>query len=47
MKPLAPTMTSPTIAAPHPARWRFSMTIPNSTLEKMAVVTMLAPLNMR
>lgn len=47
MKPLAPTITSPTIADPHPAKWRFSITIPNSILENKAVVTILAPLNIR
>lgn len=47
MNPLAPTMTNPIIAHPHPATCLRSITIPKRTLEKMAVVTMLAPLNIR
>lgn len=47
MKPLAPTITRPIIAAPHPAKCLFYITIPNNTFEKIAVVTMLAPLNIK
>jgi hypothetical protein len=47
MNPLAPTITRPTMAEPQPTRCRFSIAIPKRSLEKIAVVTMLAPLNIR
>ena len=46
-KPLDPTIASPTTAKPHPIQCLFSIIIPNKIFEKIAVVTILAPLNIR
>ncbi len=43
--PEAPTIVSPSIASPHPVMCLFSTTILTRMREKMAVVTMDAPLN--
>lgn len=46
-KPLVPTIIRPNIAAPHPTKCRFCITIPKRIFEKIAVVTILAPLNIK
>lgn len=47
MYPLAPTTISPMIAQVQPIQCLSSTRMLKSSLEKMAVVTMLEPLNMR
>lgn len=47
MYPLAPTIIRPITAQVHPIQCLSSTFMSNRSLEKMAVVTMLEPLNMR